>query len=139
MYDLWCEMEQQKHDVYSSAKVQFPKLVDNKEFRSVKNMIVQTVLQIDFQSPEIEIEMPKPDLNIPIQIEEEAINETVNDSVESSPQNKLYIKWSDLYKEAHKLILSRKSEIDDYKKQRKYCSRNQIMFLHFMIWESCIL
>ncbi len=38
-------------------------------------MIVQTVLQIDFQSPEIEIEMPKPDLNIPIQIEEEAINE----------------------------------------------------------------
>ena len=119
MYDLWCEMEQQKHDVYSSAKVQFPKLVDNKEFRSVKNMIVQTVLQIDFQSPEIEIEMPKPDLNIPIQIEEEAINETVNDSVESSPQNKLYIKWSDLYKEAHKLILSRKSEIDDYKKAEK--------------------
>ena len=119
MYDLWCEMEQQKHDVYSSAKVQFPKLVDNKEFRSVKNMIVQTVLQIDFQSPEIEIEMPKPDLNIPIQIDEEAINETVNDSVESSPQNKLYIKWSDLYKEAHKLILSRKSEIDDYKKAEK--------------------
>uniref|UniRef100_UPI00402AA1D5 MobP3 family relaxase n=1 Tax=[Ruminococcus] torques TaxID=33039 RepID=UPI00402AA1D5 len=119
MYDLWCEMEQQKHDVYSSAKVQFPKLVDNKEFRSVKNMIVQTVLQIDFQSSEIEIEMPKPDLNIPIQIEEEAINETVNDSVESSPQNKLYIKWSDLYKEAHKLILSRKSEIDDYKKAEK--------------------
>ena len=57
MYDLWCEMEQQKHDVYSSAKVQFPNLVDNKEFRSVKNMIVQTVLQMDFQAPEIEIEM----------------------------------------------------------------------------------
>lgn len=57
MYDLWCEIEQQKHDVYSSAKVQFPNLVDNKEFRSVKNMIVQTVLQMDFQAPEIEIEM----------------------------------------------------------------------------------
>lgn len=41
MYSLWCEMEQQKHDVYSSAKVQFPKLVDNKEFKSVKNMIIQ--------------------------------------------------------------------------------------------------
>ena len=30
MYSLWCEMEQQKHDVYSSARVQFSKLVDNK-------------------------------------------------------------------------------------------------------------
>ena len=59
MYDLWCEMEQQKHDVYSSAKVQFPNLVDNKEFRAVKNMIVQTVLQMDFQQPEIKVEMPK--------------------------------------------------------------------------------
>lgn len=57
MYDLWCEMEQQKHDVYSSAKIQFPNLVDNKEFRSVKNMIVQTVLQMDFQQPEIKVEM----------------------------------------------------------------------------------
>ena len=59
MYELWCEMEQQKHDVYSSAKVGFPSLVDNKEFKSVKNMIVQTVLQMDFQQPEINVEMPE--------------------------------------------------------------------------------
>ena len=59
MYELWCEMEQQKHDVYSSAKIEFPTLADNKEFRSVKNMIVQTVLQMDFQQPEIKVEMPE--------------------------------------------------------------------------------
>lgn len=59
MYDLWCEMEQQKLDVYSSAKVGFPSLVDNKEFKSVKNMIVQTVLQMDFQQPEINVEIPE--------------------------------------------------------------------------------
>ena len=59
MYDLWCEMEQQKHDVYSSAKIEFPTLADNKEFRSVKNMIVQTVLQTDFQQPEINVEIPE--------------------------------------------------------------------------------
>ena len=47
MYDLWCEMEQQKHDVYSSAKIEFPHLTDNKEFRSVKNMIIQTVMQME--------------------------------------------------------------------------------------------
>ena len=116
MYELWREMEQQKHDIYSSAKVQFPNLVDNKEFRSVKNMIVQTVWQMDFPIHEIEVEMPEPDLDIPIQIDEEVINETVDNSVEISPQNKLYIKWSNSYKEAHKLILSKESTLEDYKK-----------------------
>ena len=119
MYDLWCEMEQQKHDVYSSAKVDFPSLVDNKEFKSVKNMIVQTVLQMNFQAPEIEIEMPEPDMDIPLAIDEEVINETVDNSVENSPQNKLYIKWSDSYKEAHKLIFSKESMPDDYQKAEK--------------------
>ncbi len=119
MYDLWCEMEQQKHDVYSSAKVQFPKLVDNKEFRSVKNMIVQTVLQMEFHVPEIEAEMPESDLDNSLIIDEEAINETVDESVENLPQNKFYIKWSDSYKEAHKLIFNKESTPDDYKKAEK--------------------
>ena len=119
MYALWCEMEQQKHDVYSSAKVQFPNLIDNKEFKSVKNMIVQTVLQMDFPIYEIKVEMPEPteiDLDIPLKIEEEIIAEAVDDGVENSPQSKLYIKWSDSYKEAHKLILSKELTLDDYKK-----------------------
>ncbi len=115
MYDLWCEMEQQKHDVYSSAKVEFPSLVDNKEFRAVKNMIVQTVLQMNLQSPEIEVEMPEPDLDTSLPIDEEVIKETV----ENSTQNKLYIKWSDSYKEVHKLIFSNESTPDDYKKAEK--------------------
>lgn len=114
MYDLWCEMEHQKHDIYSSAKVQFPKLVDNKEFRSVKNMIVQTVLQMDFPVHEIEVEIPGSDLDIPL-----TIDEAVSDCVESSPQNKFYIKWSDSYKDAHKLIFSKESTPDDYKKAEK--------------------
>ena len=119
MYELWCEMEQQKHDVYSSAKIDFPTLADNKEFRSVKNMIVQTVLQMDFQQPEIKVEMPEPDLDISLTIDEEVIDEAVSDCVESFPQNKFYIKWSDSYKEAHKLIFSKKSILDDYKKTEK--------------------
>ena len=48
MYDLWCEMEQQKHDVYSSAKIDFSALADNNEFRSVKNMIIQTVMEMEY-------------------------------------------------------------------------------------------
>ncbi|MCM1529717.1 MAG: relaxase MobL [Alistipes sp.] len=59
MYDLWCEMEQQKHDVYSSAKVNFPDLVDNKEFRSVKNMIIQTVMKMKYPNDDIEFGSPE--------------------------------------------------------------------------------
>lgn len=62
MYYLWCEMEQQKHDVYSSAKVDFPSLVDNKEFRSVKNMIVQTVLHMELQASELVAGMSESDV-----------------------------------------------------------------------------
>lgn len=50
MYALWCDMEQMKHDVYSSAKVQFPDLVDNLQFKSVKNMIVKTVAGVGINS-----------------------------------------------------------------------------------------
>ncbi len=112
MYDLWCQMEQQKHDVYSFAKVQFPSLVDNREFRSVKNMIIQTVLQMDFSAFDMEIEMPEPDeidWDTTLQI----------DGVENSLQNQLYIKWSDSYKEAHTLIYNKESMFDDYKKAEK--------------------
>ncbi len=116
MYALWCEMEQQKHDIYSSAKVDCPSLIDNKEFKSVKNMIVQTVMKMEFPMPEIEIEMPELDLDIPKQIDDKVINEVVDNCIENSPQDKLYIKWNDSYKEVHKLILSRDSKIDDYKK-----------------------
>ena len=53
MYELWCEMEQQKHDVYSSAKIDFSALTDNKEFRSVKNMIIKTVMEMEYPIAEM--------------------------------------------------------------------------------------
>ncbi|WP_303824885.1 MobP3 family relaxase [Ruminococcus flavefaciens] len=46
MYKLWCDMEQSKHDFYSSAKVDFPAMVDNEQFKSVKNMIIHSVAEI---------------------------------------------------------------------------------------------
>ena len=52
MYELWCELEQIKHDTYSSAKMTFPPLTDNAQFKSVKNMIIKTVL--DMNLPEAE-------------------------------------------------------------------------------------
>lgn len=53
MYTLWCEMEQAKHDVYSSAKVQFPEMENNPAFKSVKNQIIKIVADMQStQQPE---------------------------------------------------------------------------------------
>ena len=53
MYKLWCDIEQTKHDFYSSAKVDFPAMTDNEHFRSVKNMIVRTAAEISFTDENI--------------------------------------------------------------------------------------
>jgi len=58
MYDLWCEMEQQKHDVYSSAKISPPPLVENPQFKSVKNMIIRAVMEMRTEPILSEIEVP---------------------------------------------------------------------------------
>lgn len=63
MYELWCDMEQSKHDFYSSAKVDFPAMVDNEQFKSVKNMIIQSVSEIQFAFPIAENEI------VPVEIE----------------------------------------------------------------------
>ena len=46
IYKLWCDMEHIKHDFYSSAKVDFPAMVDNEHFKSVKNMIIRSAAEI---------------------------------------------------------------------------------------------
>ena len=51
MYKLWCDMEQSKHDFYSSAKVDFPAMVDNEHFKSVKNMIVKAADEVRVIAP----------------------------------------------------------------------------------------
>ncbi len=100
MYRLWCGMEQSKHDFYSSAKVDFPSMVDNEQFESVKNMIVKAVGELnvdiaveesisssaeinaitdetasssDVESIELRTVEPKPDADEPAKTDSEAL------------------------------------------------------------------
>lgn len=128
MYSLWCEMEQQKHDVYSSAKVKFPKLTDNKAFKSVKNMIIQTVL--DMESPILNFDVAeaepilsdtdKYDIEIsPLLDESEQSEEectAVVETVDFVSDSKYYLQWSKNYKEACKLIYDKNSKLEDFQK-----------------------
>ena len=119
MYEKWCELERAKYKTYTQKEKDIPPLEQNKVFQPVRNMIIRTVMQMKLPTDDMEIEMPKPteiDLDIPMNINKELIDETIIDSVENSPQNELYIKWSDSYKEAHTLIFNKESTLEDYKK-----------------------
>lgn len=122
MYEKWCELERAKYKTYTQKEKKIPPLEQNKVFQPVRNMIIRTVMQMKFPTVDMGIELPEPtkiDLDIPLPIYEEAIDEITNNSAENNFKEKLYIKWSDSYKEAHKLILSDESNLTDYKKAEK--------------------
>lgn len=47
LYEKWCEFEKAKYRMYTQKDKEFPALVDNKEFSSVRNMIIRTVMKMD--------------------------------------------------------------------------------------------
>ena len=117
MYSLWCEMQQQKHDIYSSARVDFPSLTDNKEFKSVKNMIIKTMLGMNDFSENIEIQEP-----VPNEFSEETevyFDENISQEEPENASTKFYIKWSDDYKSACRLIYDKNSKLNDFKNAEK--------------------
>ena len=108
MYKLWCDMEQTKHDFYSSAKVEFPSMVDNDSFKSVKNMIIRSATEMQFDIPVAEVDAIIDDIEeyTEIIIPDEYDYEPV-DTEESSV--KYYFKWSDEHKSALKLLRAKNS------------------------------
>lgn len=47
LYDKWSEFEKAKYKMYTQKDKELPTLAENKEFRSVKNMIIREVLRSD--------------------------------------------------------------------------------------------
>ena len=75
LYDKWCEFEKAKYRMYTQKDKEFPNLVENKEFRSVKNMIIREVLKADI--------LPKEN-DIPDEIETVADDSMKADTTEES-------------------------------------------------------
>ena len=55
MYDKWCDLERLKYKMYMQKDVSLPQLTENKEFRSVKNMIIRTILKMDEPSTSVKL------------------------------------------------------------------------------------
>ncbi len=47
LYDKWCEFESAKYMTYTQKEKKFPSLIENKEFQSVRNMIIRTVMKMN--------------------------------------------------------------------------------------------
>lgn len=116
MYDLWCELEQAKHDVYSSAKVQFPELQDNSAFQSVKNTIIKTVGAMQLHVPVIVLPEPDAEPGDELSPFDFMPPDESDVSVEINEGMPYHLKQSDEYKEACRLFY-KKNHTDDEKQE----------------------
>lgn len=65
LYEKWCELESLNNKTYTLKPKSFPSLTENKEFRSVKNMIIRSVLKMDEQI----IDEQKPNIPEPTNVD----------------------------------------------------------------------
>lgn len=81
LYDKWCEFEKAKYRMYTQKDKEFPNLVENKEFKSVKNMIIREVLKADILPNENVI----PD---EITVDKESISFYTNEEITTTAQKR---------------------------------------------------
>lgn len=111
LYDKWCEFEKAKYRMYTQKDKEFPALVENKEFRSVKNMIIRKVSNM-IELPDNESE----DIHDDIEEDNDILFldelDVESDGAEECSSN-YYFKWSDEYKSASKVLRSKDSTGDE--------------------------
>lgn len=60
LYEKWCSLESLKYKTYTQKEKELPPLVDNKVFQPVRNMIIRTVLDMNYPVIDVEFEEPDP-------------------------------------------------------------------------------
>ena len=133
LYIKWCELESLKYKTYTLKPKTFPPLTENKEFRSVKNMIIRTVQKMD--KPLTEDHVPAPpeppdtnDTDPPIDYgDEPSLDDFIFDVADAvevdvsdfTPPSKYTLKWSNDYKSACEIIYDKHSKAAVYKEAEK--------------------
>ncbi len=119
LYDAWYEMKEDVlHTYKDEVDIRLP-LCKQKEFRSIKNMILQEVGQLSNAKTDIaEIEMQFLNTNnseVPLSDDLMALSD-VDPILVTEHKGKYQMQWNQRYKEAMKLLYnSEKNEGDDYK------------------------
>ena len=122
LYEKWCSLESLKYKTYTQKEKELPPLVDNKVFQPVRNMIIRTVLDMNYPVIDVEIEEPEPteqfandDFYVDILLKFDESEQSENDKVTFSDNDE---------PTAEDFIWSNENEvtvdIEDYKPQSKY-------------------
>lgn len=119
LYEKWCELECQKHMAYTQKEKNFPPLYENKTFHSVRNMIIKQVLEMGSVVSEIvfdEQDFFDEDFDFTTEAADEIELEIPNSADENEFDDaslKPYIKWSDAYKKACKLMYKKNASAEE--------------------------
>ena len=122
LYEKWCSLESLKYKTYTQKEKELPPLVDNKVFQPVWNMIIRTVLDMNYPVIDVEIEEPEPteqfandDFYVDILLKFDESEQSENDKVTFSDNDE---------PTAEDFIWSNENEvtvdIEDYEPQSKY-------------------
>ena len=122
LYDKWCGLERLKYKTYTLKETELPELSANKVFQPVRNMIIRTVLDMNYPVIDVEIEEPEPteqfandDFYVDILLKFDESEQSENDKVTFSDNDE---------PTAEDFIWSNENEvtvdIEDYEPQSKY-------------------
>ena len=122
LYEKWCSLESLKYKTYTQKEKELPPVVDNKVFQPVRNMIIRTVLDMNYPVIDVEIEEPEPteqfandDFYVDILLKFDESEQSENDKVTFSDNDE---------PTAEDFIWSNENEvtvdIEDYEPQSKY-------------------
>ena len=123
LYEKWCDLERLKCKTYTQKEKEMSALTENKVFQPVRNMIIRTVLDMNnhvvdavVQDTELTVsDIDDPDVVISQLVDEtEPFENTV--TTDFVAESNYYLKWSNNYKEACKLIYDKKSKLEDFQK-----------------------
>ena len=128
LYEKWCSLERLKYKTYTQKEKELPALTDNKVFQPVRNMIIRTVLDMNNHVVDAVVqdtELTVSDIDDPDVVISQLVDETEQsaeectvaiDTADFVSGSKYYLKWSNNYKEACKLIYDKKSKLEDFQK-----------------------
>ena len=125
LYDLWYESKETAHKVYSESQQERLPLSQNKEFKSVKNMVIAEAMKLDLPTDEIE------ETDEPTESDSEPTTEEAESPDPPPPMDEYERtvadadkgnKWSQY--RAAKFMLDRDGEHYDPKKAVEYLTRS---------------
>ena len=128
LYEKWCSLERLKYKTYTQNEKELPALTDNKVFQPVRNMIIRTALDMNNHVVDAVVqdtELTVSDIDDPDVVISQLVDETEqfeNDNTvtiytaDYVSDSNYYLKWSNNYQEACKLIYDKNSKLEDFQK-----------------------